>query len=179
MTGAEIREAAQLNLGVTINSAVSLKYLNEAVEKIVESYKEKAGKIATKSIAVTDYDDYYELDADMVKVVGVYNSSGGWINSKSYAVENDTIKMDYKDTFTVKYRKYPDALTVETSTPDIPRQFHRAIAAFVSYKEALRLYGSSHSDTGAFYKMYYSDVKSAAAMITTRKPRHIKAAFND
>lgn len=179
MTGAEIREAAQLNLGVTINSTVSLKYLNEAVERIVEDYKDKAGKLATKSIEVTDEDDYYEVDTSMVKLVSVHDSDEGRLKSNEFTLEDCTIKVDYKDTYTVKYRKYPDALAAEENTPDIPRQFHRAIAAYVSYKEALRLYGSAHTDTTSFHSMYTADAKRAASMITSRKPRHIKAYFED
>lgn len=178
MTGAEAREAAQLNMNIVINSAVSLKYLNEGIEKTVEKYN-LAGVLAEKDIEAIDDDTYYEVDSDLIKIEKVTDSHNQLIKSNNYDCVDVSVKLPYKGNFKIKYRKYPNALENEMTEIPLPRQFHRAIGYYVAYKEALRLYGSNHSDTATFLSLFNVESDNANATLLRKKPKHVKAYFND
>lgn len=178
MTGAKVREAAQLNLNVTINSSVSLVYINEGIEKTVEKYN-LAGILAEKDITVTDDDVYYEIDSDLIKIEKVTDSHNQLVKSNNYDCVDVSIKLPYKGSFKVKYRKYPISVKNEMTEIPLPRQFHRAIGYYVAYKEALRLYGSNHSDTATFLSLFNVESDNANATLLRKKPKNVKAYFND
>lgn len=177
MTGAKIRETAQLMTNVVIHPSASLRFINEAISKMVEQ-ESGAGRLEHEEIQVTDTDEVYELQKDLLRLEKITHERDGEISKKHCVILGNGVKFPLKGKHTVSYWTYPSEVIDEETKLEMARPFHHAIACYVAYKESLRLYGSTHNDTTMFLSMYHAEFMNATARLKRQKPRYIKPYFS-
>jgi len=178
MTVTEIKIDAQLMTGTQIADATAILYINKGIEGLVKKYP-NAATLNETVIEVTDITEYYAIPTDILKIESVVDSHGNRLKSRHFVFEDDTIKIDFTGTFTVKYREYPASMVAVEDTIPIPRVFQSPLANYLAYRESMKFYGANYPDTQKHLAMFWALEQEAKSNYRRKKPRIIKPYYND
>lgn len=178
MTGQEIKVSAQLKTQTQIEDATAIVHINDGIEKLVKKYP-NAAKLSETTVEVTDTNEYYDIPEDILKIESVIDSYGCRLKSKFFVFEDDTIRIAFEGTFTIKYREYPAQITAIDDDLPIPRVFQSPLSYYVAHCETLKLYGASYPDTQSHLASFWAYEQESNTNYRKKKPRIIKSYWND
>jgi len=164
--------------GTVIQDNTALAYVNKGIEELVKKYP-NAATLKETSVEITDTEEYYDIPADILKIESVIDSYENRLRSKYYVFEDDTIRIDFEGNYTIKYREYPAKQTKTDENIPIPRVYQSPLANYIAYRESLKLYGVSYPDTQSHLATFWAMEQEANTNYRKKKPRIIKAYYND
>ena len=125
MTGQEIRHAAEVFIGRSIESDMALIGINEAMSKIADM----GFVYGTITLEHHVLDDIHYLPADLTNILTVHDEHGK--TAPYWRQVGDGITFDRLGTYTIQARRIPVPIESLDETPDMNQLYHRLLVSYL------------------------------------------------
>ena len=165
----DMRIAAQLHVGISMEKPFARRFANEAMIQLCNLYPKTVMRKKKENIdAVGGEETTLPQDCYLLTKV----KKGDRVET-DYEIYGDTLEFERSGTYTIEYLKKPDPLGTESDVPQMPEAFHPSIALFIASREKFRLFGEEDVDSIRLMREFAETASLANTMVSKHGRRRM------
>ena len=167
----QIRIAAQLHIGVSMEKPFARRFANEGMMHLCHLFPYTAMK--KKKVTLTNVERGVPVELPEGLVYKVKHRDALYAE---FEILDDEIEFNHAGDFVIYYHKRPEPLNAESDVPEIPEAFHPSLALLVAAREKFRLFGEEDVDSIRLMREFSETARMASDFMDKHGRRRIVKA---